>query len=809
MTYIRTYPPNTLLVNKRQTVTRDNFGICYITVPLEWSSSSSAYGYTADLDHRVEIWGYGEPAISAINHYDYSGYVRIFRPFATQLWNKSALHKTGGLTGTFNGVAPSGKGVFGELLLTLDFWHQKNQKVVHILGLHNPLSPMSYWGDIQITQAHEDNIKAYLEALLTDTTTSPLGYTYANHPALAAIEVANEATGDATTAAWDPLGNVKANTVRIAAQIYNHYRTSGLAVTVIGVSGVGGIQSQYLAMYGGDASSQAATSMGTVAVSGTTCTLAGHGRSVGDVVLLEATGFQATNFNGTTDYYVVNMSGSTYQLSLTSGGAAITDTVTDLFEVYKLSGTNNWTQVTANTALFDNATDVFTQTAHGLVNTNVVRLRPVPNATGTALGANLVKKYYVKTVTDANNFIVSLIPNGTAATFTAGNLKMSVITPSATYSDDGVGRFFNDYCALSHHHYGSTASHAQMTAADNLISYRNVTIDQRALYIGYTGYKNFGGRFLGTASAALDDFVTFQYDVGVANGRKVKFYGTIAAGLSKSITYYMTASDRGNRKCKLCTTYADAIAGTNIVDITGTAAAMSVLIMHPWFDESDRPKQWDTEFNLTVSAGNGVYPTKLSLTDKKALLLRWFLPSLMATSDGSGGLGTAIAYAADWAGYNGGATTVTGTPQSITSNGGFLQITLKAGTPTYPISTNERICIRTGANPIVGTNETIAASSYKLMNITTISGASLNVLDTDFPYTGGAVAGLTYTLERNSGPGINEWAWFINLMTNNLTSAVVNFGWIEYPSSSYMGIMLHIEGVGVWYTTDTGELKQW
>lgn len=839
MTALRTYPPNSYLVKRKVTLTPAHFGHNYITIPFEYlddATINDAYGHVANYDHRIDLFGHNDPAFQTLTHFDYSKRARFFRPAATQLWDGATLHKTGGIAAAFNGGAPTGMGTFGELLLTLDFWHSKGCKCCYVMTVYNIYSTLSFWGHHQMSQAHEDNITAYFEALLTDTTTSPLGYTFANHPALQSVELGNEATGSSlATLATDPVGNVKANTARIARQIFDNYRSGGLAVEINGISGIGGVQAYYQSMFGGNSVSQATAAAVTATVGGastaaTRMNKVGHGLVVGDMGRLEAGTTGVSSFSESTEYYVVNRATNTYQLSLTNGGAAITDTVSDIFEVSTrnksaspYTETYNWRQPVTTNAVLDMSvsSSTFTQASHALQNGMIVRLRRVPNTNGGAtpvawkttgpVYASLVRWFYVKTVVDANNVELAWNPAGATADFGANviNVRFFKSTPAELYGEDGQGKFYSDFSNLeSHHHYGSADTYAEMTAVNNSISSEKVQNDRRALAIAFLSFQKFGARPYGNCAFSTDDFVTFTYKAGVKDGRKVMFNAaSMPAGINKYTVYYMSASDKLNNKCKLCLTYADAIANTNFVDITTTNASINAVLMHPWYGER-KPKWIDSEQNFTVSASIGAYTSMLTLDKQKEVLLKSYLSSLIFTDDGADGCNTSYHYAMDWAGWNGGAVTVTGAAQLLESVGGKLRITLKTGTPSYPISTNERICIKTTTNPIVGTSDTIAASSYKTVAITAISGGSLNVIDTDFDYSGGNVTGVYYTVERYSGASLAAWQWMVTLLTG-LNSRVCNLGFIYYHTTQEYAPFVHVEGIGVWYFTESGELKQW
>ena len=130
-----------------------------------------------------------------------------------------------------------------------------------------------------------------------------------------------------------------------------------------------------------------------------------------------------------TIYFIVTAAANTFQVSATSGGAAITFT-TDGSGIVWIKGAPG---VPDNPCTADAATDIFTAATHGLVNGNEISFAASTMPTGLAVSTT----YYVITAT-TNTFQVSATLNGTAVNFTtngAGVKWMKGVTgsPCGTY----------------------------------------------------------------------------------------------------------------------------------------------------------------------------------------------------------------------------------------------------------------------------------------------------------------------------------------------------------------------------------------
>lgn len=252
----RTYPPGTIIVQDRVTLTKDNIGTIVARWPFHWDLYSWNYGpldYSASYPQgRAHFFDF-ETVLGAI------GWVRLFNPFATMLWSTSS-----GL----------GTTALAAHLKTLDIFYARGIKCMWIMSVVNDIAAwaiskaynenssivknganyyrcmtsgtsagaggptgtgsgiadgsctwdyvgteaVNAWGDSIISgTTHEQRVKDFLVALLTSGLKSPLGYTLANHPGLSAIEMSNEmATTDAAAIA---------RTMRIVRKTFEQYRT--------------------------------------------------------------------------------------------------------------------------------------------------------------------------------------------------------------------------------------------------------------------------------------------------------------------------------------------------------------------------------------------------------------------------------------------------------------------------------------------------------------------------------------------------------------------------------------------------------
>lgn len=214
----RTWPPGTELVAVRKTVTKDNLGIHYQRWPHYWGASGSVW------NHNPYYSGSGNPGDTGtqqyyelLTQYESVGWVRCFYPSSRNLWRPT------------DGIGPLS---FAALLLELDFWYLKGNKVLWIPDVCVNLSE-NWTGTVQDSAAGEQAVIDFWTALFTNTTTSPLGYTFANHPGLTAIEVSNERVKGSSSI----IPAVYARATRITVKMVAQYRTLPTKVVTLSSTG--------------------------------------------------------------------------------------------------------------------------------------------------------------------------------------------------------------------------------------------------------------------------------------------------------------------------------------------------------------------------------------------------------------------------------------------------------------------------------------------------------------------------------------------------------------------------------------------
>lgn len=226
MTDFRTYPPNTLIVAHNVTLTTENIGVQYTEWPWSWGGNNT-FNYTP-IDYSA-TYPLGDANKSNLTQYQKTGWIRYSRPRPVNMWNPA--------------TSALGANSLAGLLAYLDYFHALGVKVLWSMELYQ-LGVDTWTGYSRTTSAQEIQVKAYLIALLTDTTTSPTyGFTVANHPALAAVEVANEV---ASTGVADDYARIQ----RVVYQLFKLYKP---ACKVCSHGPVGNLPSQTYAFYKGNA----------------------------------------------------------------------------------------------------------------------------------------------------------------------------------------------------------------------------------------------------------------------------------------------------------------------------------------------------------------------------------------------------------------------------------------------------------------------------------------------------------------------------------------------------------------------------
>ena len=891
MTDIRTFPAS-VTIEKVVTLSKANFGYNYITRPLAYYNNPSgvvdSYGYrptydnsgtgktvwdgTAQYQDRVVDDNSSSTDIPTKTANTYIGWIRLFYPSPNQIFQVgTGIHAD----------------VMADLLKELDFAHARGMKALYTVFLYNKsslLSMMSFGNVPQVSAAFESNLKAFFDGLFDSTITSATyGYTFANHPALGAIELGNENT-DCTynNISTDQAGNIHANIVRVAWSVIRTKEVStyrGSLITILPYAGSGGIQVDNLILYGAEARSQASSNLGTATVASNVFTLPAHGLSNWDMVLCEAVDFPSTYTPLTQKYYVVNATPTTFQLSLTNGGAPVTASsnggILDIFANFNRysDSTYNYVQAT-NLCTYDFTTNTFTQTAHGLPSiTSITRSGttatvttplkhnqtvgstitvsgadqsqyngtftitavnataktftytmvsdPGATATGTLTlstqtkvilvgkigsttvdsGISIRRRYWVRDVT-ADTFKLSTTLNGSAMTVTGTpNVKINKNVPVALNGDTGECKHIPHYTdTMSHHFYDNVTLTTDYGAANNKRGWdRTVLTHELAINVPFELYRSHGRWNRATVTAdASTNLLQSLINLNLTTASRLQLEGTtLPSPLLYENVYWAVNIDNANKKFGLSLTQ-----GGSAIDITSAGTSVTVNILHPWYGATTRPAVWNTESNISENAGGYVpspYWSILTKEARKQLLLRWYLSTLMKTSDGNDGVGVSFFYGTEegstW-------TNGTGTP-TIGSSGGNLQITI-AGDSSPAISTTEQFYLETGANAITdGTNTPLAANSSGYFDILSKTSGTTYVLNT--PYTGGAIAGVSYRLARYYHAGEEEWKWMVNL----LTSGEVSIGWADRNSDDRYGIFFAVKGVGAWYFDSTGTMRQW
>lgn len=217
MTNFRTYPPNTFIVAHNVTLTTENIGVQYTEWPYSWAGNNA---FDATPNDYSASYPLGDANKSNLDQYNKAKWIRYSRPNSSNMWNPA--------------TSSLGANSLAGLLATLDFWHARGKKVLWVMNLY--ITGADTWaGYSRTTSAQEIQAKNYLIALLTSTTTSlTYGFTVANHPALAAIEPANEVSTSGVAADY-------ARMQRVAYQLFKLYKPDCI---VGGCGSVGNVPTQ-------------------------------------------------------------------------------------------------------------------------------------------------------------------------------------------------------------------------------------------------------------------------------------------------------------------------------------------------------------------------------------------------------------------------------------------------------------------------------------------------------------------------------------------------------------------------------------
>lgn len=223
MSDIRTFAPRAEIIKEGLTFTKDHFIYSMHNWPFNWYEAPDNLGVyrapvynVAATDHSLGFPS-GNPNMDVAQGYYSCGWFRNFYPNANVLWDTTL-----GL----------GAIALDSVLKELDFHENNNVKMI-LSGFWYHYNG-SIWGLDVDTVEYERELILALTTLLTDTTLSPNGHTFANHPALGAIEFANESVNTSVVAK----GNSYARATRIITTLFNQY-TNAKVVTFSGQGGNG------------------------------------------------------------------------------------------------------------------------------------------------------------------------------------------------------------------------------------------------------------------------------------------------------------------------------------------------------------------------------------------------------------------------------------------------------------------------------------------------------------------------------------------------------------------------------------------
>ncbi len=242
---LKTIPPKTELWGIKQSITLNNLGGHYNYWPY-FLEGMTGYGSTGAVDYRSN-YPLGDVARAGLDQWKSCKYIRTFRPGTVNFWDVSSFLSND---------------VVDIMLNILDFWHQKVNNEGNTLQLIWVIPGYSVggstWGYLHTSVDYEIQYQAFLTALLTSTRTNPsgLGYTFANHPALAAVEFSNEQIKSGTDYA------AYARIARITNKLFAQYKP---ACKVLNLCATGGNHEyMYSALNGSAISIQTPVSNGAV-----------------------------------------------------------------------------------------------------------------------------------------------------------------------------------------------------------------------------------------------------------------------------------------------------------------------------------------------------------------------------------------------------------------------------------------------------------------------------------------------------------------------------------------------------------------
>lgn len=810
MTDVRTYPPGTVLANIRVDMTKDNWGFQFVFWPLSMGPEpfNTAMTDYSDTYPRGQFFPQMEEQMALP---DFGGWARANRPTSDQWYSPS---------GTF------GNTTWASLLKVLDFWHAKGIKVLMTPVFWNG-SGLGWNLKDAFTGQYETHLANCLEAMFNNSTLSPAGFTFAEHPAIGAIEVSNEATGTRN----DTIGSVHALAQRIVYTKVKKYRPD---VKVLGWGASGGASSDIHIINGAEARSMAQSPIGSFTANAASdqFTRTAHGLTTNDIVFISGPGLPSGFADYNTNYKVNVIDSNNFQILTNTSTPVVVGNTTSTIIFADVFADTPYGASKKNTSLppakYNPATRQWNQPSHGLSNSDTVRLKAY-----VAGGIDDRRYYYVKVI-DANTIQLARRLDGERILFGPdpdGNntftVQLAKNTPAPIDGDDGVGRYLPEYCdAQSHHYYHSTQVMDPAQATTSLRAIRalnnaiphvrilNTSVD--AVDHGERVYRQFGETYIGIPTFnTTTDTLTLPTDQNPRNGERfiLQTTDTLPAPLKPGQRYYVVNASRAGKSFQLALTE-----GGAAIDLTSAGTGTHYLYrLHPSYDTPVKKPIWNTEFSIVEfpyqSYNVWALWSALSMAERKVYLLRYAMAAFMATKDPDYGRGVSIFYGPDVK-DSAGADSMTFESYQLHTDG-RLRLNLNGVSSSLPYFSNIRVLLKGGGTGIPGV---LAPGESKFFSVSAVLPSYVSGSNTRYPividtmdYTGtttpvsNGTGFPVYFQHIAFGPFVPEMEWLHDL----IMAGPVTFGWIYYPNENHYGIMVHFTGQRPMYTTPDGVLHEW
>lgn len=274
-------------------------------------------------------------------------------------------------------------------------------------------------------------------------------------------------------------------------------------------------------------------------------TSAGHGLSNGDIIQVSTTGTLPTGLSASTNYYIINKTTDTFQVSTAEGGSAVDMSSTG-------SGTHTWTikatftdgilyckgsMITYNkkkTATFtaDAGTDFITSADHLLTNGDIINVETTSALPG---GLSASTNYYIINATD-DTFQVSATEGGAKVNIT------DVGTGTHTFVALKGGDTFGE-CRIQSGTYESGAIVTQTKDIPNAPKATVIESIFEKMVAGGTMKAGHVEYYTASASAATPESIDDYYGAG-ADTELFGKYGTITA-MESLLTKMYVAKQKG------------------------------------------------------------------------------------------------------------------------------------------------------------------------------------------------------------------------------------------------------------------------